>query len=107
MFRDGFSLTGADTVLQLGRARPDVCVVSPCWVHLDHGVTLRERAEADVVRAMIEHSKRVIALAPFMKLGSVGRYVVADVEQLSTLVTDAPERISVEYGRLGIELVHA
>ncbi len=99
------TVTGADTVLQLGRVRPDVCIVSPCWVHLDHGVTLRERAEADVVRAMIERSKRVIALAPFIKLGSIGPYVVADVEQLSTLVTDAPEDTSVEYGRLGIEVV--
>jgi len=101
------TLTGAETVMELGRVRPDVCVVSPCWVHLEHGVTLRGRAEADVVRAMIEHSKQVIALAPFMKLGSFGPYVVADVEQLNVLVTDAPERMSVEYGRLGIQVVDA
>ena len=71
--------------------RPDVCVVSPCWVDLEHGVTLRERAEADVVRAMIERSRRVIAIAPETKLGWTGPYVVADVEQLSALVTDARE----------------
>jgi DeoR/GlpR family transcriptional regulator of sugar metabolism len=75
-------------------------------VHLEYGVTLRERAEAEVARAMIERSRRVIALAPVTKLGWAGPYGVADVEQLSVLVTDAPERVSVEYGRLGIEVVH-
>ena len=99
------TLTGAGTVIELERTRPDVCVVSPCWVDLEHGVTLRERAEADVVRTMIERSRRVIAIAPETKLGWTGPYVVADVEHLSALVTDAPEYVAVEYGRLGIELV--
>jgi DeoR/GlpR family transcriptional regulator of sugar metabolism len=101
------TITGADAVLQLGRVRPDVCVVSPCWVHLDHGVTLRERAEADIVRAMIERSKSVIALAPHAKLGWAGPYVVADVEQINVLVTDVTEPESEEYGRLGIQVVTA
>ncbi|WP_028068124.1 DeoR/GlpR family DNA-binding transcription regulator [Solirubrobacter soli] len=101
------TLTGGETVEQLRRVRPDVCVVSPCWVDLDLGVTLRERAEAEVVKTMIERSRRVIGLVPFMKMGNAGPYVVADVEQLDVLVTDAPEHMAVEYGRLGMQLVYA
>jgi DeoR/GlpR family transcriptional regulator of sugar metabolism len=99
------TLTGAETIEQLRRVRPDVCLVSPCWVDLDLGVTLRERAEAAVVKAMIDSSKRVIGLVPFAKMGSAGPYVVADVDRLDALVTDAPEHVAVQYGRLGIQLV--
>ena len=42
------TIVGAGTVEQLRALRPDVCVVSPCWLDLEQGVTLRERAEAEV-----------------------------------------------------------
>jgi DeoR/GlpR family transcriptional regulator of sugar metabolism len=99
------TVTGVATVEQLRAVRPDVCVVSPCWLHLDHGVTLRERGEADVVRAMIERSRRVIVIAGETKLGWTGPYVVADTEEVDALVTDGPEPVVVDYGRLGIEVL--
>jgi DeoR/GlpR family transcriptional regulator of sugar metabolism len=99
------TLTGAGTVEQLRAVRPDVCLVSPCWLHLDHGVTLRERAEAEVVKVMIERSRRVIAIAGETKLGWTGPYVVAETDQLDALVTDGPEPVTAEFARLGIELI--
>jgi DeoR/GlpR family transcriptional regulator of sugar metabolism len=74
-------------------------------LHLEHGVTLRERAEAEVVKAMIDRSRRVIAIAGETKLGWAGPYVVGATEQLDALVTDAPEGVTAEFGRLGIELI--
>jgi DeoR/GlpR family transcriptional regulator of sugar metabolism len=99
------TLTGAGTVAGLRAVRPDVCIVSPCWLHLDHGVTLRERAEAEVVKIMIEQSRRVIAIAGETKLGWTGPYVVAETDRLDALVTDGPERQIVPFGELGIELI--
>jgi DeoR/GlpR family transcriptional regulator of sugar metabolism len=103
--RTSQTLTGAGTVEQLRAVRPDVCVVSPCWLDLDQGVTLRERAEADVVRAMIARSRRVVAIATENKLRSAGPYVVADVERVDVLVTDAPAELTAEFSRLGIEVL--
>jgi DeoR/GlpR family transcriptional regulator of sugar metabolism len=99
------TLTGAGTVEQLRAVRPDACVVSPCWLDLHHGVTLRERAEAEVLKVMIERSRRVIAIAGETKLGWTGPYVVAETEQLDTLVTDGPEHATAGFGRLGIEVI--
>jgi len=99
------TLTGAGTVEQLHAVRPDVCVVSPCWLDVAEGVTLRERAEADVVRAMIERSRRVVAVADESKLGSAGPYVVADADRVDVLVTDAPADRFAEFARLGIEVL--
>jgi DeoR/GlpR family transcriptional regulator of sugar metabolism len=98
------TLIGAGAVEQLRAVRPDVCVVSPCWLELDHGVTLRDRAEADVMRAMIARSRRVVAIATAGKLGATGPYVVADTKRLDALVTDAPAQ---EYAALGIEVVRS
>ena len=78
--------------------------MSPCWLDLEHGVTLRERAEADVVRAMIERSRRVIVIATETKLGSTGPYVVAD-DRAARSRSSPTRRPAVEYGRLGIEVV--
>jgi DeoR/GlpR family transcriptional regulator of sugar metabolism len=103
--RPSQTLTGAGTVEQLGLVRPDVCIVSPCWLHLDHGVTLRERAEAEVVKVMIQRSRRVIAIAGAAKLGWTGPYVVAETDQLDTLVTDGPDLATAEFARLGIEVI--
>ena len=88
--RESQTLTGVGTVEQLRRLRPDVCVVSPCGLDLDDGLTLREREEAQVVAAMIERSRRTIVLAGEAKLGTAGPYVVAPAERVDVLVTDAP-----------------
>jgi DeoR/GlpR family transcriptional regulator of sugar metabolism len=98
------TVTGAGTVEQLRGVRPDLCVVSPCWLELEQGVTLRDRAEADVLQAMIERSRRVLAIATADKLGVTGPYVVAETARIDVLVTDAPAD---EYAALGIEVVRA
>jgi DeoR/GlpR family transcriptional regulator of sugar metabolism len=96
------TVTGAAAVEQLRGVRPDLCVVSPCWLDLAEGVTLRDRAEADVLRAMIARSRRVLAAATADKLGVTGPYVVAETARIDVLVTDAPAD---EYAALGIEVV--
>jgi DeoR/GlpR family transcriptional regulator of sugar metabolism len=96
------TLIGAGPVEQLRTVRPDLCIVSPCWLDLEQGVTLRDRAEADVMRAMIARSRRIVAIATAAKLGVTGPYVVAEAKRLDMLVTDAPAD---EYAAAGIEVV--
>lgn len=98
------TITGAGAVEQLRTVRPDLCVVSPCWLELEQGVTLRDRGEADVMRAMIDRARRVMVIATAGKLGATGPYVVAETKRLDVLVTDAPAD---EYAALGIEVVRA
>jgi DeoR/GlpR family transcriptional regulator of sugar metabolism len=96
------TLTGMVAVEQLRDVRPDLCLLSPCWVDLEHGVTLRDRAEADVIRAMVERSRRVVLLTSAAKLGATGPYVVAPVERIDLLVTDGPAE---DYAARGIEVL--
>ena len=89
----------------LRRVRADVCVLSACSLHPGVGMTLRQREEAEVVRAMVEDAGRVVSVTTATKLGSAGPYPVADIERIDTLVSDAPDAELQVYRDLGIEVV--
>jgi DeoR/GlpR family transcriptional regulator of sugar metabolism len=58
---------------------------------------------------MIANSAEVVAVSSADKLGSAGAYVVAPLEELTHLVTEAtaPSAQLAEYRALGIEVVLA
>jgi DeoR/GlpR family transcriptional regulator of sugar metabolism len=101
------TVVGPEAIGALGLVRPDVCVLSACSLHPQAGVTLRHREEALVVRAMVEGAGRIISLTTASKLGSTGPYVVADIDRIDTLVSDAPEDELQVYRDLGLEVVRA
>jgi DeoR/GlpR family transcriptional regulator of sugar metabolism len=99
------TVVGADTVAQVRALRPDVCLVGACSVDPVAGVTLREREEAHVVRALLERSARRVLLASAEKLGTAAPYVVVGMEDIDVLVTDAPREDLRAYADRGVELV--
>jgi DeoR/GlpR family transcriptional regulator of sugar metabolism len=101
------TVVGPEAVDALRQVRADVCVLTACSLHPQAGLTLRHREEALVVRAMAQNAGRVVSLATASKLGSTGPYVVADVERIDTLVSDAPPADLKVYRDLGIEVVRA
>jgi DeoR/GlpR family transcriptional regulator of sugar metabolism len=101
------TVMGPEAVDALRTVRPDLCLVSVCSVHPVAGLTLRQREEAAVVRAMVEGAGRVASLATATKLGSAGPYVVAGLDRLDTLVTDAGDDEVAVYRELGVEVVRA
>ena len=104
---DARTVTGPEAVDALRRVRPDVCVLSACSLDARAGLTLRHREEAEVVRAMVADSGRVLSLTTAAKLGSAGPYPIAGPERIDTLVTDAPPEAVVALRDHGIEVVHA
>ena len=101
--RTSQTLVGADTVAQIQTLRPDACIVGACSIHPELGLTMREREEAQVLRALVERSRRVIALATAEKLGTAAPYVVS--ERVDTLVSDASAAALDGFAQAGIELV--
>ncbi|MDA0183662.1 DeoR/GlpR family DNA-binding transcription regulator [Solirubrobacter phytolaccae] len=101
--RTSQTLVGADTVAQIQTLRPDTCIVGACSIHPELGLTMREREEAQVMRALVERSRRVVALATTEKLGTAAPYVVS--ERVDVLVSDASASALAAYERAGIELV--
>ncbi len=83
------TVVGADAVAALAVVRPDVCVVGACALHAETGVTMREREEALVTRALLAAAGRVVVVATGDELGTAGPFVVADPDRVGTVVTDA------------------
>jgi DeoR/GlpR family transcriptional regulator of sugar metabolism len=99
------TVTGPEAVDALRLVRPDLCLLSACSLHPRVGMTLRQREEALVVRAMVEGAGRLVGLTTAAKLGSAGPYPVAEIDRIDTLVTDAPDEDVQVYRDLGIEVI--
>ena len=105
--RGSRTVTGSEAVDALRAVRPDTSIVSACSVHPEAGLTVRRRAEAAVVRAVVERAGRVVALATAEKLGTVASYPIAELARIDVLVTDAPESECAVYRAAGVDVVRA
>lgn len=101
--RTSQTLVGPETIAQINTLRPDTLIVGACSIHPELGLSMRERDEAQVMRALAERARRVVVLATGEKLGTAAPYVVA--ERVDVLVSDAPAAALAPYERAGIEVV--
>jgi DeoR/GlpR family transcriptional regulator of sugar metabolism len=98
---------GAATVDALRRVRADVAVLGVCSLHPDAGVTALEREEAEVDRAMVASAGEVVALASADKLGTVSPWVVAELADVTHVVTDGDSAVTAQLERAGVAVVRA
>jgi DeoR/GlpR family transcriptional regulator of sugar metabolism len=106
---DKYSLVtiGADTVETLQRMRADLCMLGVCSLHPENGVTNNNLEESYVQRVMIANAAEVVALASAEKLGTVTHFLVAPIQDLAAILTDAdvPDEVVAPYQALGIEVI--
>lgn len=86
------SLIGSDTVEFLGRFNCDTAVLGVAGVDAKGGVSDYHHDEAYVKRAAISSTQRTIVAADRTKLGKSALVKIADLEEISALVTDADRR---------------
>ena len=87
--------------------RADACVLGVCAFHPTGGVTTTDEDEAHVKRAMIACSGEVVAPATADKLHTSSPWVVAALDEIDYLVTDAAEELSGAFGAAGVGVVRA
>jgi DeoR/GlpR family transcriptional regulator of sugar metabolism len=107
LLKDAQVTVGAEAIDALRQVRADVCVLGICSVHPEVGVTTTHHDEAHVKRAMVEAAAEVIAIATADKLQTASPWVVAPVEDLTHLVTDAGEELTAPYANAGVSVVRA
>jgi DeoR/GlpR family transcriptional regulator of sugar metabolism len=82
------SLIGGISRRSFSELHFDTFVLSPCGIDPGSGVTAHLMAEAEVKRAALEASRRVIAVADSSKLGVVAFDLVCPIQKIDVLVTD-------------------
>jgi DeoR/GlpR family transcriptional regulator of sugar metabolism len=83
------SLIGSLTEFSFSQLRFDTCVMGPCGIDLQAGITTHLLAETAVKRAAARASQRVIAVADSSKLGRVAFGHVCDLDEIDIVLTDA------------------
>jgi DeoR/GlpR family transcriptional regulator of sugar metabolism len=106
--KDAKALVGAATVEALRSVRADILVLGVCSLHPEFGITVVELEESYVKKAMIANAAEVVAVSSVEKLGSAAPYVIAPIEELTYLVTEAAEADRLDpYRAVGVEVVLA
>lgn len=79
---------GELTLSEIARFRADIALLSPVGIHPEHGATDFVLHEAEIARAMIQQSQRVLFLADHAKLGHASRVAICPCDRIDLLVTD-------------------
>ncbi len=107
--RDDLTATGPIAIATLQRYRFDAAVIGAAGLSARWGITELSDDEAEVQRAAIRQTERVIVLADGSKLGVAVNAIVGSADVIETLVTDssAPSAELAALGRLGVRVVVA
>ncbi|HHL52985.1 MAG TPA: DeoR/GlpR transcriptional regulator [Flammeovirgaceae bacterium] len=79
---------GVSTLNMLSEVRFDLCLLGTGYLHPGAGLTEVDWQVAQLKKAMIRASRKVISLAVAEKLNSVQRYKICQVNEIDLLITD-------------------
>lgn len=96
------SFVGPQTVRMIGQYFADKAILSVKGVTPDGYLTDPDPLEAEVKRAMIEHSREPVLLVDQAKFEAQGLSVIAHVSQLHAIITDAPEERAHHLQQMGV-----
>lgn len=103
---EGAMAIGGASERAVAQFAADFCVLGACGLWPGFGLSAEDAGEAGVKRAMALASAQVMVVASAAKLGRRGGHRVLCLEEIDTLVTDAPETDLAAFLEADIEVVH-
>jgi DeoR/GlpR family transcriptional regulator of sugar metabolism len=109
LLKESQVVVGQETVEQIQQFHADLLFLGTCAIHRKAGITIPHLEEASVKRALMQCAIDAVVVATADKLNTTAPYVVAPVEDLSYLVTEASagEPVLKKYRKLGITVLTA
>jgi DeoR/GlpR family transcriptional regulator of sugar metabolism len=106
---DELIMTGVIAEATIQRFYADVCVLGAAGIDPQVGITELDHEVAALHRLMLERARRRLILADHSKIGFCAAAVVAPVETIETLITDAeaPPELVEQLCARGIEVICA
>lgn len=107
--KDAQATIGVPVIDALRQIRADLCFLGICSLHPEIGISVPDKEEAYIKRAMLEQAAEVIAVAEAAKLGTAAPYIVGPLNALTYLLTDdvLDEEALTLYRARGIIVVRA
>ena len=103
------TVTGSSAYRALEVLNADLCLLGVCSLHPERGLTGLDYEEAELKRLMVRQAGETAALLTADKLGTASPYKVAEVAELTHLVTEAsvPDEVLAPYRQAGVSVVGA
>lgn len=90
MNRSTMSYVGIQSINQLKELNANIAFMSCNGVALSHGITNSSEVEGDIKKVAIQISSSSVLLADNEKFGKISLYTIAEMNDISTLITDKP-----------------
>ncbi len=99
--------TGGSPISILSEIKADICFLGTGYLDLEEGITEIDWDIAQMKKAMIKASKKLVSLTISEKLNSSNRYKICDINSLDTLVTELDPNSTIlnKYRGKGIKLL--
>jgi len=88
LYKSAFTTTGHDTIRFFRNIRADIYFMGICSIHRTIGVTTINYEEAEVKKAIVDVSKRVVALAAQERIDTAEAFLICPLEAVDTIITD-------------------
>ena len=100
---------GATAAAQVAQYQPDITFIGVCAIDAGLGLSAQDDRDADLKRAAIAASRRVVVLAGNDKLARTAPYRVAPSQAIHSLIVehDAPEAVCTDFAAAGVEVIRA
>ena len=79
---------GGNSIDTLSEVKADICFLGTGWLDINEGVTAIDWEIAQMKKAMIKASKRLVSLTISEKLNTHNKFKICNIETLDTLVTE-------------------
>ncbi len=98
---------GGSSISALSEIKADICFLGTGYLHIENGITEIDWEIAQMKKAMINASKKLVSLTITEKLNTFNRYKICDIHMLDTLVTelDSDSTILDQYRKKNINLL--
>lgn len=107
LVKESLAVVGVETAETLHGIRADLCILGVAGLHPDVGISVLNREEVFVKRAMIEGAAEVAAVAAGDKFGTAAPYVVGPLSVLTHVITEraVPDSVLAPYRAAGLTIV--
>jgi DeoR/GlpR family transcriptional regulator of sugar metabolism len=90
MYKASIVTIGAEATRFFSNIHADICLMGVCSIHLALGLTNDSYEEAEVKKAMIAQSKKVVALTTLEKIDTAEAFSICSASALHMIVTPEP-----------------
>jgi DeoR family transcriptional regulator of aga operon len=104
-----FTLVGPLANAAIDTLFADIMFIGADGIDAQHGLTCTNSAEAELLRKLVHHSKKKVAVVDRSKLGAVSNFLLCQTAEIDCLITDsgASDQAIEPFQQLGINVIRA